>query len=68
MRIKVLQKFADRYKVGVNYEVGTTLEFDDERAKVAIAYGLAEEVKEVVKTKVEVPAEAEVKPKKRVKK
>lgn len=46
MKIKVLVEFHDKEKAGVVYKPGQVIEFDDARAKSAIAYQLCEECKE----------------------
>ncbi len=40
--VKVTEDFLDKFDTSVRYEVGTVLEFDEERAKDVVNRGLAE--------------------------
>ena len=40
--VKVTEGFLDKFDTSVRYEVGTVLEFDEERAKDVVNRGLAE--------------------------
>lgn len=57
IKVKVLERFGDKYNFSIKYEVGTIVEFDSERATEMINRGLVEVletpiVKEVKKVEV----------------
>lgn len=45
MKIKVIKPFRDINNISIAFQVGSIVEFEEERARRIIAYGLGEEVK-----------------------